>query len=237
MTTNLGRWERIGSIVVGAGLLYMATRYASMKRSNQVLGVSMLARGLLGRCAVKRALLGTGAERTDTRRNLGGAAGIHVRESVIVRRPVHDVYRFWRRFDSFSRFLQHVERVDVLDAQRSHWVVRGPGGLRFEWDAEIITDEPDELISWKSTEHADVVSAGSVVFRPLGPDRTQVAVHLQYAPPGGKVGRRIASVLGQDPNAQIRDDLDRLRTLLEQRGDEGPVAVATVPVPPSHQPW
>ena len=235
MRTNLGRWERIGSVAAGAGLLYLATRQGRLRRGSQVLGAGLVARGLAGACPVKEAVAANQHGRTDTRRQLGGSAGIHVRESVIIRRPVQDVYGFWREFDNLARFLRHVERVDDLGGGRTHWVVRGPGQARFEWDAEIISDDPNELISWKSTEHADVVSAGSVVFRSLGSEQTQVAVHFQYAPPGGKVGRSLAALLGQDPGAQVREDLDRLRTILEQREDASTAIPASTDA--GHQPW
>ena len=199
------------------------------------MGAGLVARGLTGVCAVKHALTGTSEEASDTKRQLGGAAGIHVRESVIIRRPVEEVYAFWRDFDNLSRFLSHVERVDELDERRSHWVVRGPGNLRFEWDAEIISDDRDELLSWKSIGTPDVVSAGSVVFRSIGSEQTQVAVHFQYAPPGGKVGQRLAALLGQDPDAQVHDDLQKLKTLLEQRQDAAVAMPATTDG--AHQPW
>jgi uncharacterized membrane protein len=234
--TNLGRWERIGSVAAGAGLLYLATRRVRLRRGSQVLGAGLVARGLTGSCAVKRALVGDDGVRTDTRRQLGGSAGIHVRQSIMVRRPVEDVYRFWRDFDNLARFLRHVERVDDLGRGRSHWVVRGPAGMRVEWDAEIISDEPNELISWKSTAQADVVSAGSVVFRSLGSEQTQVAVHFQYAPPGGTIGRSLAAVLGQDPDVQVREDLERLRALLEQRDDVA-ASMPTAQGDAGHQPW
>lgn len=199
------------------------------------MGAGLVARGLTGVCAVKHALVGDAEAASDTKRQLGGDAGIHVRESVIIGRPVEEVYAFWRDFDNLSRFLSHVERVDQLDERRSHWVVRGPGHLRFEWDAEIISDDRDELLSWKSVGTPDVVSAGSVIFRAIGSEQTQVAVHFQYAPPGGKVGQGIAALLGQDPNTQVRDDLQKLKHLLEQRQD----AVVAMPASTdaAHQPW
>ena len=58
-----------------------------------------------------------------------------------------------------------------------------------EWDAEIFNEMPNKLIAWRSLEGADVVSAGSVNFDHAGGGRgTRVTVHLQYSPPGGKVG-------------------------------------------------
>ena len=231
MEMNLGRWERIGSMAAGAGLLYLAARRRRMRGARQVLAAGLLARGVTGRCVVKHALLGDQA-RTDTKRWLGGAAGIHVRESVVIGRPVQEVYRFWRDLGNLARFLRHVERVDVIDHRRSHWVVRGPGNMRLEWEAEILSDEPDALLSWKSTTPADVVSAGSVIFRPLGSDQTQIAVHFQYSPPGGSIGRQVAALLGRDPQAQVRADLERLRDLLERRED-----VVAAPQVAAHQPW
>ena len=232
MQTNLGRWERIGSVAAGAGLLYLATQRPRMRGARQVLGASLLARGVTGHCMVKQALLGDEAARTDTKRWLGGAAGIHVRESVVIRRPVGEVYRFWRDLGNLARFLRHVERVDVLDSRHSHWVVRGPGHMRLEWDAEILSDEPDRLLSWKSTSPADIVSAGSVIFRTIGPEQTQIAVHFQYSPPGGSMGRKVAALLGQDPQGQVREDLRRLQDLLERRED-----VAGVRPMLEHQSW
>jgi uncharacterized membrane protein len=186
-------------------------------------------------CAVKHALVGDVEAASDTRRQLGGDAGIHVRESVIIRRPVEEVYAFWRDFDNLSRFLSHVERIDEIDERRSHWVVRGPGNMRFEWDAEIISDDRDELLSWKSIGTPDVVSAGSVVFRAIGSEQTQVSVHFQYAPPGGKLGRGLAALLGQDPNAQVHEDLQKLKQLLEQRQDAAVAMPASTDA--AHQPW
>jgi uncharacterized membrane protein len=234
--TNLGRWERIGSVAAGAGLMYMATRQPRLRRGGQMLGAGLVVRGVTGKCAVKRALVGDASERNDTRRQLGGPAGIHVRESIIVSRPADEVYRFWRDYDNLARFLEHVERVDDLGAGRSHWVVRGPGGVRYEWDAETIADEPGERIAWKSVGDADVVSAGSVVFRPLGSEQTQIAVHFQYAPPGGTVGRGLAAMFGQDPNTQVRADLGRLRFILEGRTDAS-AAVPALTTDGGHQPW
>lgn len=199
-----------------------------MRGARQALGASLLARGVTGHCVVKQALLGDQASRSDTKRWLGGATGIHVRESVVIGRPVNEVYRFWRDLGNLARFLRHVERVDVLDTRHSHWVVRGPGNLRLEWDAEILSDEPDALLSWKSTSPADIVSAGSVIFRPIGSQQTQIAVHFQYSPPGGSLGRKVAAVLGQDPQQQVREDLQRLRGLLERREDVDGAASAAM---------
>jgi uncharacterized membrane protein len=42
-----------------------------------------------------------------------------------------------------------------------------------------------------------------------------VTVRLQYDPPGGKLGAFFAKAFGEDPGAQIREDLQRLKNHLE----------------------
>ena len=83
----------------------------------------------------------------------------------------------------------------------SHWRARRVRrGTIVEWDAEINNEVPNKLIAWRSLEGSDVVSAGSVNFdaarrRARG---TRVTVHLQYSPPGGKVGAAVARLFGRD---------------------------------------
>ena len=63
---------------------------------------------------------------------------------------------------------------------------------------------------------SDIVTAGSVNFTAVrGGRSTQVSVHLQYAPPGGKTGAFIASLFGREPSQTIREDLRRFKQVLE----------------------
>jgi uncharacterized membrane protein len=42
-----------------------------------------------------------------------------------------------------------------------------------------------------------------------------VTVHLQYAPPAGRVGASVATLFGREPSQTIREDLRRLKQVLE----------------------
>jgi uncharacterized membrane protein len=89
--------------------------------------------------------------------------------------------------------------------------------MRVEWNAEIINEIPNKVLAWRSLPGGDVASAGSVTFEPArGDDRgTQLTVTLQYEPPAGKVGALVASAFGREPSQTIREDLRRLKQLLE----------------------
>jgi len=160
----------------------------------------------------------------DTRAALSGGRGIHVKESIRLERPIDEVYRFWRRLENLPQFMSYLEQVTDLGNGRSQWVARGPAGIRVAWDAEIINDVPNSVIGWRSLPGSDVVSAGSATFDTVrGGTSTQVTVHLQYSAPGGRLGAFLASIFEREPSQTIREDLRRLKQLLEA----GEVARAT----------
>jgi uncharacterized membrane protein len=66
----------------------------------------------------------------DTRVALAGNRGVHVRESIRLEKPVDEIYRFWRKLENLPQFMSHLERVTESGDKRSHWVAKGPAGLR-----------------------------------------------------------------------------------------------------------
>jgi uncharacterized membrane protein len=139
-----------------------------------------------------------------------------VHESIRLENPIDEVYRFWRRLENLPQFMSHLQSVSETGGGRSHWVACGPAGTTAEWDAEIIKDQPNDTISWRSLPGSDVVTAGSVTFkRARSGQSTQLTVHLQYDPPGGRAGSWIAGLFGREPSQTIREDLRRVKQLLE----------------------
>jgi uncharacterized membrane protein len=152
----------------------------------------------------------------DTRVALSGGRGIHVREAVRIERPVNEVYAFWRQLENLPRVLTHLEHVSDLGDGRSHWIARGPADLGVEWDAEIINEVEHKLIAWRSLPDSDVVTAGSVTFKPIRDGRaTELNVNLQYEPPAGRAGAFLARMFSREPSQTIREDLRRLKQVLE----------------------
>ncbi len=222
---NVGAAERKISVALGLGLALAGL--LSKGRARQTLaatGASLALRGAAGWCPVYAA---TGVNRSDsrargvrrrrdTRAALAGSRGINIRDRITIRRDVETVYQFWRRLENLPRLIDHLESVVQTDETYSHWVARGPFGLRVEWDAQIINEIPNRLLAWRSLEDADLVSAGSVTFRetPLG---TELSVVMQYAPPAGKPGAALAWFFGDTPAQQLREALERLQIEMEHR--------------------
>lgn len=214
-------WLAIGS---GALLLLLgASRRSAVGALLAASSAPLLYRGITGHWPA----LENGVTQSDsTKTALAGTRGVHVRESIRLEVPLADVYAFWRRLENLPRFMTHLDRVTESSGGQSHWVAVGPGGLAVEWDAEIIKEVDDQLISWRSLPGSDVVTAGSVNFdRARAGRSTEVSVHLQYAPPAGKAGALIASLFGREPSQTIREDLRRFKQLLE--AGETPRVTAT----------
>ena len=138
-----------------------------------------------------------------------------VGNAVTINRPVAEVYAAFRDFSQLPHFMENVERIDVLDDRRSHWVVKSPGGGTVEWDARVTEDEPERLIAWTSEEGADVPNSGRVTFRDAGARGTVMTATILYDPPGGFIGKVIAKMFQREPKIQARRDLARFKQWLE----------------------
>jgi uncharacterized membrane protein len=85
-----------------------------------------------------------------------------------------------------------------------------------EWDAVIVNEVPNEIIAWKSIRDPDVANAGAVNFSD-GPDGrgTIVRVTMDYESPAGRFGAMLTNFTDEEPDRQIREDLFKLKQLME----------------------
>ena len=215
---NLSEVERWASIAAGTALaIYGLSRLKSTGWLYAGIGGLLLRRGVTAHCDLYEAVgINTAGTAKDTRAALRGPRGVNVLESVTINQPIATLYRFWRNLENLPQFMRHLESVEKITDTISHWRAKGPAGVVVAWDAEIYNEIPNKLIAWRSLEGADVVSAGSVNFDEAGPGRgTRVTVHLQYSPPGGKLGAAVARLFGRDAETEIREDLRRFKQLIE----------------------
>ena len=212
---NVGDQERLVSTLAGVVIgLYGLARIRLSGILLAALGGALVYRGVTGRSRLYRRF-GVGRATTLTGETRGNR-GIKIERDVVVNAPPDTLYRIWRNLENLPQFMPHLESVERVTDTLSRWRARGPGGKIVEWNAEIINEVPNQVIGWRSIEGSDVVSAGSVNFDDAGPGRgTRVTVHLQYSPPGGKVGAAVAKLLGRDAATEIREDLRRFKQIIE----------------------
>lgn len=140
-----------------------------------------------------------------------------VEESVIIDRTPREIYDFWRDFTNLPQFMDNIESVTRISEVRSHWKIKAPAGTSVEFNSLVTEDIPGRLIAWKSEEGASVPNRGRVEFiETSSGGGTNVRATICYDPPAGAFGRIVAKLFQREPGVQARQDLDRLKQLLER---------------------
>ncbi len=137
-----------------------------------------------------------------------------VDERIEVDRPISTVYNQWTQFEEFPHFMEGVESVEQIDDVRLHWKV-SIGGVKREWDAQIVQQEADRIVSWENVSGA--TNRGIVSFRPIDAGRTEVALHLEFEPDGiiEQAGDKLGIISGR-----ASGDLERFKEFIEERTTE-----------------
>lgn len=138
-----------------------------------------------------------------------------VKESVDVEVPVHTAYNQWTQFEEFPRFMEGVEEVRQLDDKHNHWTTK-IGGVRREFDTEIVDQLPDDRITWRVVE-GEVQQRGTVRFQRLDDTHTRVELTMDVEP--GGVAEKSADMLGV-LDRRVKGDMRRFKDYIEQRGGE-----------------
>lgn len=169
----------------------------------------------LGLAAAGGGLLYAGQKKSDGQPD-APTGPMHVRHSISVYRPVETVYSHWRDLEQLPQFLDPATAIVETGQRTSHWFLSGPAGIPIRWDAVVTEERENEFIRWESSSDSDVEHSGTVRFRQL-PTRggTEIHVDLQYTPPGGMLGEKVARMLGDAPTQWVHRSLNRFKHLLE----------------------
>lgn len=176
--------------------------------------VGAVVAGAIAGGAIPFLLAGRGTSRGTA--SSTGTEDTTVAESIIINRRPHEIYSFWRDFTNLPQFMDNVKSVEKLSDIRSHWVIKAPAGTSVEFDSRVVDDVPGRSISWESEEGASVPNRGRVEFiETSSGNGTNVRVTLSYDPPAGAAGRVVAKLFQREPSVQAREDLARLKQVLE----------------------
>ena len=138
----------------------------------------------------------------------------HVQESIEVQAPLQDVFDYWSNLENFPQIFTNVEEVRVIDQDMSHWRLKGPVNTTVEFDATTTEMSPERGIGWRSEGEVD--NSGQVRFEEVAEGRTRIDVTMDYAdPPGGRLGELAAEVV-QNPDKQMREDLENFARQVER---------------------
>jgi uncharacterized membrane protein len=131
--------------------------------------------------------------------------------TLVVDRPVRTVYNQWTQFESYPEFMTNVDFVRQVDPAMTHWRV-SVGGVQREYDASILDQQPDKLISWASVDGPR--QAGVVTFVPEDDERTRVTLRLDFDPQG--LTERVGDALGV-VSSSVEKSLENFKEFIEDR--------------------
>ncbi|WP_330342271.1 SRPBCC family protein [Streptomyces sp. NBC_00557] len=138
-----------------------------------------------------------------------------IKTAVEVDVPVHTAYNQWTQFEKFPDFMEGVEEVRQLDDRHNHWTTK-IGGVRREFDTEIVDQMPDDRITWRTTS-GDTSQKGTVRFERIDDMHTRVELAMEVEPSGA--AEKAADILGT-LDRRVHGDMKRFKQYIEKRGGE-----------------
>ncbi len=212
---NLKWPERYTSIIGGVklGLSGFKNIFSNPIGSIIKLGAGgyLLNRGITGHCELYKRI---GKLSTNP-------VNINIRSSFTVNKPRHKVYNFWRKLDNLPLFMKHLESVEMIDSTYSYWVLKLPAEVAtVSWHAEIVKDEPNEMIGWSSLPDSMINNAGKVRFQDtLDGTGTIVDIVVSYQPPAGGLGTGVAKLLNPVFKRMVDKDVQNFKQYMDIDND------------------
>jgi uncharacterized membrane protein len=139
-----------------------------------------------------------------------------ITDSIEVQVPVEQAYNQWTQFEEFPKFMEGIQSVQQLDETHVRWVAEIRGENR-QWTTEITEQRPDEKIAWKTIE-GEVKNDGVVTFEQVGDGQTRINVEMDVESESSM--QNVASDLLGIVKNQVHGDLERFKTLIEDRDEE-----------------
>jgi uncharacterized membrane protein len=171
--------------------------------------------------ALKKSLPFGGGSRDD--KDADGDSSVHgigegrrmpVQQSIDIALPIETVYNQWTQFEEWPNFMHRVKRVTQDDPCNVSFAVKIWGKTK-EFNAEIVTQRPDDCVKWHVTQ--GITHTGAVFFRELAPGLTRVDLSLDIEP--GSLIEKFARGARHVKRA-ARGDLHRFKAYIEMQEEE-----------------
>lgn len=131
-----------------------------------------------------------------------------------IRRPIEEVYAFYRNFDNLPTFLGDVVAIEQTGPLSSRWTIQGPLGMRVHWTTRVTESRPNEVIRYEIAEPAAFKTSWEIRFSP-GATSGETRVHEVMRTPLGRLGRLGLALIGKFPADEVSANLTRLKEILE----------------------
>jgi uncharacterized membrane protein len=214
MKKNVGTMERVAAVAAGTALVTIALRKRRWHGAASLTGAALVLRGLSGYCPVYDA---AGLSTRDSLLPAPEPLSRHrsITASVTIDRPAGEVFEYWRETDHLPGFIHGLERVERNGDSLTMWEFHSTQAVGCDW-LELPTPQDNSYeIRWAVRSNGAVRTTGTVLFRDVSRGGCEVTVKAEYDQAGGAAGEAVLWLLGRTPAGRLREDLRRLKSLLE----------------------
>src|SRR5579883_725271 len=135
--------------------------------------------------------------------------------TVLIGKKPEELYPFWRDLSNVVQLEPYLESVRPLADDRWRWTARIGGGPALEVDTEIVRDQPNQYIEWRSPEGSATRLRAAIRFTPAAGDRgTLERSEVEIDGPLALLAKP-ASAAGIGPELRLEQHLRRFKQLME----------------------
>ena len=142
---------------------------------------------------------------------VGKGRRMPVQQAVDVAVPIETAYNQWTQFEDWPEFMHRVTRVTREDECTVSFATKMWTRTR-EFNAEIITQRPDERIKWRVSQ--GITHTGVVTFHELAPRLTRIELNMDVEP-GGLIEKAARGM--RHVKRAVRADLHRFKAYIEMQ--------------------
>ena len=135
-----------------------------------------------------------------------------IEDRITIRRPVAQVFAFYRDFSNMPKFLGDVMAIDRIDGTGFRWTIQGPLGIRVRWTMRVTEVRENELIRYETEGTPGLTGRWAISFAPVDGD-TEVWSAMTI--PLGAIGRGALALIGKYPVKEQTANLHRLKEVIE----------------------
>lgn len=136
-----------------------------------------------------------------------------IEASVTIRRPIEQVFAFYRDFKNLPTFLGDVMDVEEDGLATSRWTIQGPLGIRAHWTIRVSEERANELICYETISAPILRTYWEIYF--ATPRKGETEVREVMKAPLGRLGRAALALIGKFPAEEISANLHRLKQVME----------------------
>jgi uncharacterized membrane protein len=142
---------------------------------------------------------------------VGKGRRMPVQQAIDVAVPLETAYNQWTQFETWPEFMHRVTRVTQEEDTQVSFATKIWGKTK-EFQAEIITQRPDDRVKWRVTQ--GITHTGIVSFHELAPNLTRIELGLDVDP--GSLIEKAARGMRHVKRA-ARADLHRFKAFIEMQ--------------------